>query len=73
MREIHDRMPVNLGKDILADRLDPGTGLTDLLAMFEPCPDASIEIYPVSSKVNSPKNNGLDCVAKSTPVSTSRS
>jgi len=66
MREIHDRMPVILGKDIMADWLDPGTGLTDLLAMLEPYPDSLIEIYPVSSKVNNPRNNGPGCIASST-------
>jgi len=65
MREIHDRMPVILGKDIIADWLDPGNGLTDLLAMLEPYPGSLIEIYPVSSKVNNPRNNGPECVARS--------
>ena len=37
----------------IAARLDPGKGQTDLLAMLEPYPESSIEMYPVSSKVNS--------------------
>ena len=72
MREIHDRMPVILGKEIIADWLDPVTGLPDLLVMLELYPDSLIEIYPVSSKVNNPRNNGPECVVRSASGSTSR-
>ena len=72
MREIHDRMPVILGKENLNAWLDPTVRQIDLLTMLEPCPDASIEIYPVSNRVNSPRNNGPECVARSISDSLSR-
>lgn len=64
MREIHDRMPVILGQETVAAWLDLQAGQGALLAMLGPYPDALMEAYPVSSQVNSPKNNGPDCVAK---------
>jgi putative SOS response-associated peptidase YedK len=65
MKEIHDRMPVILGNMDIAAWLDPGKGQADLLAMLEPYPESLIEIYPVSSMVNSPRNNGPECVKRS--------
>ena len=65
MSKIHDRMPAILEKRHIAVWLDPKLGHTDLLAMLEPCPDSLIEIYPVSSRVNIPKNNGPECVTRS--------
>ena len=51
--------------------LDPTVGQKDVLAMLEPCPDSLIEIYPVSNKVNSPRNNGPECVTRSVPDASS--
>ncbi len=72
MSKIHDRMPVILENRNMSAWLNPASGQTDLLAMLEPFPDSLIEIYPVSSKVNIPKNNGPECVARSMPNSSSR-
>jgi putative SOS response-associated peptidase YedK len=71
MKEIHDRMPVILGDMNIAAWLDSGKGQTDLLAMLEPYPESLIEIYPVSSMVNSPRNNGPECVKRSLPGASS--
>jgi putative SOS response-associated peptidase YedK len=66
MLEIHDRMPVILDKNDLAIWLDPDTDQATVLSMLKPCPDPWIEIYPVSSRVNSAKNNGPACLEKMT-------
>jgi putative SOS response-associated peptidase YedK len=56
---IHDRMPLLLGQDAWANWLDPDrSDVADLLG--EPNRDLidSLELRPVSDKVNSVKNNG---------------
>jgi putative SOS response-associated peptidase YedK len=65
MKEIHDRMPVILEKMNIVAWLDPGKEQADLLAMLAPYPESLIEIYPVSNKVNSPRNNGPECIIRS--------
>lgn len=72
MREIHDRMPLILKQGDLGIWLDPDTGQSDVLEMLAPYPDDLMEAYPVSSKVNNPKNNGPDCVARFVSESLSR-
>ena len=64
MQEIHDRMPVILGKQDLAIWLDSGTDQKRVLAMLKPCSDSWIETYPVSNRVNSVKNNGPACLER---------
>lgn len=61
MAKIHDRMPVIIKPEDYATWLD--TKLTDVIkiqAMALPYPDRFMESYPVSRKVNSPKNDSLD-------------
>jgi putative SOS response-associated peptidase YedK len=55
MAKIHDRMPVILHPDDEHRWLDnkPDPGLTDLL---KPFPGELMEVYPVSSLVNNPRN-----------------
>jgi putative SOS response-associated peptidase YedK len=66
VREIHDRMPVILGRKDYASWLDPGNKDADgLLAMLKPADPARWTLHPVSRKVNSPRNDGpelLDAV-----------
>lgn len=71
MHEIHDRMPVILGKDDLATSLKVDTEQGRVLSMLKPCLDAWIEAYPVSSMVNNVKNNGPNCLEsiRHTPIS----
>lgn len=64
MRDIHDRMPVILDKGDLAAWLEPSLELTRVLAMLTPCPDAWLDAYPVSSRVNSVKNNDPGCIER---------
>jgi putative SOS response-associated peptidase YedK len=66
VREIHDRMPVILGRKDYASWLDPGNKDADgLLAMLKPADPARWTLHPVSRQVNSPRNDGpelLDAV-----------
>jgi len=64
MRIIHDRMPVIIQKQDLAVWLNAETTQGDLLTLLRPYPERLIEVYPVSGKVNSPKNNGPECVER---------
>jgi len=63
VRGIHDRMPVILKKEDEAKWLDPDiVELERLTAFLVPYPDASMEAYPVSTLVNSPKNDTVGLV-----------
>lgn len=57
---IHDRMPVILDADAAARWLDPA--LEDAQALLRPYPDEALEIYEVSSRVNSPRNDAADLI-----------
>ena len=63
MQPIHNRMPVILPREAEAGWLDPGiddpAALTRLLV---PCPAAELEAYPVSTLVNSPRNDAPECL-----------
>jgi putative SOS response-associated peptidase YedK len=54
MAELHDRMPVILDPADYGARLDPGFGGVELL---RPCPDDWLEAVPISTRVNSPRND----------------
>ena len=63
MRPIHDRMPVILAPE------DWGTWLeTDakdaegLQSLLKPYPPESMKAWPVSTKVNSPRNDSVECM-----------
>jgi putative SOS response-associated peptidase YedK len=59
--EIHDRMPVILGREDYASWLDPGNKDADgLLAMLKPANAAPWTMHPVSRQVSSPRNDGPD-------------
>ena len=64
MQTIHDRMPVILPAERLDYWLDPETSKAEALALLVPYADSAMEAYPVSSRVNNPRNNGPDCVAR---------
>lgn len=66
MEKFHHRMPVILDKDKREQWLD--RKLTDhasLKSLLTPLPEGSITYYPISKKVNSPKNNNPDLL---TPI-----
>ena len=58
MREIHERMPVILGRSDEDAWLDPEVHEQDTLQQFlKPCPSSWLNAVEVSSLVNSAKNN----------------
>ena len=60
---VHNRMPVVLPKDSFAEWLDPRTpDAAGLLQRAGQARDAALEFYPVSTRVNSPRNQGKACI-----------
>jgi putative SOS response-associated peptidase YedK len=62
VKPLHDRMPAILGPDDFARWLDPAAPAEDLLALLRPCPAEVLEATPVGTAVNSPKNDGPECL-----------
>ena len=59
---IHDRMPVILDPDAYDLWLDPAFSNTaELTAMLKPFPSGRMRGYPVSARVNDPKNDDPGC------------
>ncbi|GIU88689.1 MAG: DUF159 family protein [Acidimicrobiia bacterium] len=64
---VHDRMPVVLPEDAWDRWLDPEFHDVDALrALLVPAPPDDFELWPVSTRVNSPRNNGPDLLAPET-------
>ena len=61
MRSIHHRMPVILAKDKEEIWLH-SQDIVKLTKLLIPIDDSQIEMYPVSKKVNSVKNNGEEII-----------
>jgi putative SOS response-associated peptidase YedK len=56
---IHDRMPMIIDPASWADWLDPANGdVADLRALLAPAAVSGLSTYPVSTEVNSVRNNG---------------
>jgi putative SOS response-associated peptidase YedK len=60
MENIHDRMPVILSRNDYTEWLDPAA--TELSKLLAPCPADELVCYPVSSIVNTAKNEVPECV-----------
>ncbi len=64
---IHNRMPVILHPADYQRWLDPRERTPqDLQGLLKPYPDEEMTSYPVSTYVNSPKNNSPQCIQAST-------
>jgi putative SOS response-associated peptidase YedK len=64
MQPLHDRMPVVLAARDEARWLDASMqDPAHVLDLLRPCPDDWLEAYPVSTYVNSPRNEGQRCAA----------
>lgn len=63
MSPIHDRMPVVLEGDARDAWLDPGVSVPDLQALMRPW-DGELRAYPVSTRVNSPRNDGPELIER---------
>jgi putative SOS response-associated peptidase YedK len=58
MRGIHDRMPVILAPEDHDTWLDPANQAADKLkALLRPCPASFMAAHPVSTRVNTPRND----------------
>ena len=60
MKFVHDRMPVILEPEQWKEWLDaskPEAG-----ELLQPAKDDALALYPVSTKVNKPKNSQHDCI-----------
>jgi putative SOS response-associated peptidase YedK len=65
IRQVHDRMPVILSPESYTDWLDPETQDPQLLKSLltnQVMPEA--EIYPVSKRINNPRNEDVDCLKR---------
>ncbi|MDU9693373.1 SOS response-associated peptidase [Priestia aryabhattai] len=63
-KEVHDRMPVILEEDAYDLWLDPQMEDTEYLkSLLVPYPAEQMKMYPVSTIVNSPKNDVEECLA----------
>lgn len=69
LTEVHDRMPLLLAEENFATWLDPDrTDVTDLLAGHDMALIESLELRPVSSQVNSVRNNGPELIVRVDPA-----
>jgi putative SOS response-associated peptidase YedK len=65
---IHDRMPMVIQPELWADWLDPGnTDTGDLLGLMAPAGSGGLVIRPVSTAVNSVRNNGPELIEPAEP------
>lgn len=63
MRSLHDRMPAILSGKEVDLWLDPQNRDTAVLQdLLRPAPDDGITFFPVSSEVNSPRNQGAELI-----------
>lgn len=68
-RDIHNRMPVILSREVYDLWLDPGfTGVSELQPLLKPYPAESMRRYPVSQRVNQVKNDDAECAAEIDPA-----
>lgn len=58
LRGIHDRMPVILAPQAYDAWLDTNTAADRLTALLAPFPPEAMAAWPVSNRVNSPRNEG---------------
>ena len=68
MAKLHDRMPVLLAEKDQAAWLDPNNERREeLQAMLKPYAGEDLDAYPVSTRVNSPKNDDADLLVRAGP------
>jgi putative SOS response-associated peptidase YedK len=59
---LNNRMPVILDDGALDAWLEPDQDTAVLHALLVPCPDDVLTAYPVSTKVNNPRNQGPELI-----------
>lgn len=60
LASIHDRMPVVIGAEDFTRWLDPASEVEDMQSLLRPVADEAFEAVPVSTRVNSIANEGVD-------------
>ncbi|MFW6050883.1 MAG: SOS response-associated peptidase [Myxococcota bacterium] len=64
LKELHDRMPVIVPRDLRAEWLDPEPRSdAELQPLLDATPVDALEARPVSTYVNSPDHEGARCIA----------
>ncbi|EFI33118.1 protein of unknown function DUF159 [Desulfonatronospira thiodismutans ASO3-1] len=66
VKEIHDRMPVTIDRSGYKNWLDPMVQTRDQLKIYQ-LDHSLITVWPVSPKVNNPRNNGPELIQQVTP------
>jgi putative SOS response-associated peptidase YedK len=59
---IHDRMPMTIGPADWSAWLDPDHGPDEVAALLTPAVSTRLDAYPVSTLVNSVRNNGPELI-----------
>ena len=67
MQEYHDRIPVILPDDVVGRWLDPDTPMDQVGALLT-APAPELVADPISTRVNSVKNEGADLVERVDPA-----
>ena len=60
---IHDRMPMVIDRSRWGSWLDPDVDAQEATTLMSPASGLGLEAYPVSTRVNSVRNNGPDLIA----------
>ncbi len=70
MRPVHDRMPVLVPRSRWSEWLDPTNATSTILStLFDMSGDGSLVMHPVSTEVNSVRNNRADLIEEIDPLS----
>ncbi len=65
LAELHNRMPVILPEASYADWLNPAENRAKAVqGLLKPYPSDAFAYYPVSERVNSPRNDDADCLER---------
>jgi putative SOS response-associated peptidase YedK len=65
MRPLHDRMPVILPEETFAQWLDPkNEDVPELEALLRPYSSTEMTAFPITTLVNSPRNDCPECIAR---------
>lgn len=62
LRSLHNRMPVILPPATYSQWLNPSTPIDQLPALLRPYNPESMQGYPVSTLVNNPSHESIDCI-----------
>ena len=61
---VHNRMPVILEPETEREWLNPAADLADLLPLLTPFAGEKMQVYPVSTRLNSPSNDDASLIAR---------